>query len=139
MWNDAKEELKRLEAELLAEEEVPEEESEEIEEAEEAEDDALLDEQALDLLLEEDDTRAAESGVYRNFSNGYGKDLRNFASGYEAYNSDKTDTDLDSLSEEVLNPKSEKINDLLIVAGALTLGIVAMAIYYVLRFGGVLG
>jgi len=134
MWNDAKEELKRLEAELLAEEETPKEEKNEDEE-----DDDLLDEQKLDLLLEEDDTRAAESGVYRNFSNGYGKDLRNFASGYEAYNSDKTDTDLESYSEEVRSGKKERITDLLIVAGVLTLGIVAMAIYYVLRFGGFLG
>lgn len=83
MRTDREEELKRLEQELLAEE--PEEETEE----------------ELDYgeFLEEPDSD--EPVVYQNFSNNYGADLRNYATGYKAYNSDRTDTDLEQLSRQV--------------------------------------
>ena len=46
-------------------------------------------------------------GVYQNFSNDYGKNLRNFASGYKAYNTDKTDISPEELSDELLYPREK--------------------------------
>ena len=85
MYRDKQEELERLEKELLAEEE-PENEEDMAEAFEEEEDFAIGDAPA----------------VYQNYSNNYGKDLRNFASGYQAYNADKVDTDIEEFSQEVL-------------------------------------
>ena len=87
MFRDTDEALKRLERQLL-------------EEAPEAQEQELLDEDTLDALLE-DGAQEGGPAVYQNFSNGYGTQLRNYATGYKAYNSDKTDTDLDSYSETV--------------------------------------
>ncbi len=126
---DKEEELQRLQQELLAQEEpvediLPEEE--------------YLDDDLVDTLLEED-TKTGAAGVYQNFSNGYGKDLRNFASGYKAYNSDKTDTDLESYSEAVREPKKSGglILFLLILMGLLCVTAAALVVYY-LRLGGIL-
>ena len=69
-----------------------------------AQEDELLDEETLEELLN-DSTQIKNPGVYQNFSNDYGKNLRNYASGYTAYNSDTTDTDLDSYSETVWEQK----------------------------------
>lgn len=94
MFRDTSEELARLEAELLAEEEpeeeLPEEETEE------------------DPWLYEDTRPAAEPEVFQNYSNDYGRNLRNYASGYRAYNSDHTDEDLDDYSEAVRRGKRSK-------------------------------
>lgn len=89
MFRDASEELERLQAELLAEEE-PEE-------------DLAAEEPEEDYPYEEyEDTRPAQSPeVYQNYSNDYGKNLRNYASGYRAYNTDETDEDLEDYSEDV--------------------------------------
>ena len=83
MRKDTQEELQRLEQELLAEEEETEEQEE------------------LDFgeFLEEPDNE--EPVVFRNASNNYGADLRNYATGYKAYNADNTETDLDQLSRQV--------------------------------------
>lgn len=89
MFRDRDEELKRLQEQLLDEE---------------AAEEIFLDEDMLDALLEED-RQGQKPGVYQNFSNRYGRELRNFASGYKAYNSDTTDTDLESFSEMVREPK----------------------------------
>ena len=72
---------------------------------------ALLDEEEAETLAEEmeaADTEAlltepvrGDEMVYRNFSNRYGADLRNFASGYCARNTDKVDVDLEEFSEAV--------------------------------------
>ncbi len=79
MFRDTSEELQRLQAELLAEEEPaelpPEEEPEE--------EDDFFDE------YEEDELDEPEP-VYKNY-----------ASGYRAYNSDTTDEDLEEYSESV--------------------------------------
>lgn len=89
MFRDASEELERLQAELLAEEE-PEEALPEQPPEEEY------------LCDEYEDTRPAQGpAVYQNYSNDYGKNLRNYASGYRAYNSDTSDEDLEEYSEEV--------------------------------------
>lgn len=80
MHQDTREELERLEQELLAqEEEMPEEDYGEF--------------------LPEPEKE--EPMVYRNFSNHYGADLRNFANGYRAYNTDKLDTNLEDFSRQV--------------------------------------
>lgn len=89
MFRDTKEELKRLQQELL------EDEPEEEQEAEE-----FPDEASVEQMLGEDDP-IPDTQVYRNFSNDYGRGLRNFASGYRAYNGDRTDTDLEEYSETV--------------------------------------
>lgn len=71
MFRDTSEELARLEAELLAEEE-PEE------------------------VLSEDGEE--ESWLYEDEEE---EEFPNYANGYQAYNSDETDEDLDYYSEEV--------------------------------------
>ena len=93
MLHDRDEELQRLQAQLLEDAEPTEEETEE-----------LLDAGTLNALLD-DSQRTGNSRVYQNFSNGYGRNLRNYASGYQAYNADRTDTDPDSYSEAVREPK----------------------------------
>ena len=91
MFRDASEELERLQAELLAEEEPAEELPKEPPE-----------EEIYEEYEEYEDTRAAQGpAVYQNYSNDYGKNLRNYASGYRAYNSDTSDEDLDAYSEDV--------------------------------------
>ena len=89
MFRDREEALQRLQEQLLQEEEELRPEEEEY-----------PDEDAFDQLLEEDD-RTADSGAYRNYSNDYGRGLRNYATGYKAYNADKADTDLDRYSDAV--------------------------------------
>ncbi len=88
MFRDQKEALRRLEEQLLAEEETEE----------------YLDEDTLDTLLEEPQPADAPR-VYQNFSNDYGKNLRNYATGYKAYNTDRTDVGPDEMSRELLRPK----------------------------------
>ena len=125
MFRDAKEELERLESELLAEEEV------------ESQEEKLLPEETLDELLQ--DTRAVQSGgVYSNFSNGYGRNLRNYASGYQAYNSDKCDEDLDTFSEAVRAPKRSGLTGWVVLALLLLAGIFAVLIWYLVQYGGIL-
>lgn len=94
MYRDREEELQRLQEQLLEVEEPAQEQDEE----------ELLDEDTLEELLS-DSSQIKNTRVYQNFSNDYGKNLRNYASGYNAYNSDKADTDLDSYSEAVREPK----------------------------------
>ena len=89
MARDTDEELRRLQQALLEEdddeEELPDDEEEE----------------ELPEIIPEDDAHIPNVDVYQNYSNDYGKKLRNYASGYRAYNSDKADTDLEHYSEEV--------------------------------------
>ena len=138
MFKDTDEALARLEAELLREEEI-----EEIPE----EEDYLYDETFADELEEEPDlppeflytdTRAADGPViYQNFSNNYGKNLRNYANGYQAYNTDVSDEDLDSFSQDVLYTEPEKSNTpLILIACLLALGIVAMVFVWLFLLQG---
>ena len=138
MFKDTDEALARLEAELLREEEI-----EEIPE----EEDYLYDETFEDELEEEPDlppeflytdTRAADGPViYQNFSNNYGKNLRNYANGYQAYNTDVSDEDLDSFSQDVLYTEPEKNNTpLILIACLLALGIVAMVFVWLFLLQG---
>ena len=89
MFRDTSEELERLQAELLAEEEPAEAPPQEPPEEE-------------PLYDAYEDTRPAQGpAVYQNYSNDYGKELRNYASGYKAYNTDICDDDLEEYSEDV--------------------------------------
>lgn len=70
-------------------------------------------EEAVEIPEEEDteglltDPVRGDEMVYRNFSNRYGADLRNFASGYRARNTDKVDVDLDAFSHRVADGEKE--------------------------------
>ena len=111
MSRDKEEELQRLNEDLLAQEE-PEQED-------------ILDEETLDALLEED-TKIGEAEEYVNYSNGY-----------RAYNTDKTDMDLDSFSEAVLEPAKDKsLVFLTRLALGLAGGIVLVLIYLLIQFWG---
>ena len=116
---DREEELRRLEQQLLEEEETEEE---------------YLDEDALDELT---DQPGENPRVYQNYSNHYGKDLRNFASGYRAYNADHTDTSPEELSEELLRPEERKKNGLwwLWLVAVVAIGMLVVSL---LRLGGIL-
>ena len=91
MSRDTDEELQRLQDALLQEDEEKETVCEEDE--------------TLPNIVTDDTFRIPDAGVYQNFSNDYGKNLRNYATGYNAYNADKTDTDLDEFCETVLEEK----------------------------------
>lgn len=124
--NDKEEELNRLQAQLLAEEEWEEEEEE------------YLDEETLDAFLEEEKPGDSPR-VYQNFSNNYGKDLRNFASDYKAYNSDRTDLDPEELSRQLLAPKTRPglLWFALLLLGLMAVMVIAIVIMY-RRLGGLL-
>lgn len=121
MFKDKKEELRRLEEELLLEAQLEEEEARLEEELEEA-----------DALLESETDYGEESEqTYYNYSNRYGK-LR-------AYNNDTTDEDLDAYSDEVYTDKKEKgTMGLVLLAAGLLVGIVLVLGLFVLRFKGIL-
>lgn len=127
MFRDTSEELARLEAELLAEE-MPEEEEPLEEDVEE------------DLPWKFEDTRPADGQViYQNYSNDYGKGLRNYASGYRAYNADESDEDLEAYAEDVRQGKKEKgIAGLAVAACLLALAIAAVVILWFAKARGLL-
>ena len=93
MFRDTREELERLQAQLLEE---TQEQSDQTQE--------FLEEEDFDALLSDTD-QGENPPVYQNYSNDYGKNLRNYATGYQAYNADKTDVDMEQYSQEVLRPQ----------------------------------
>lgn len=130
MFRDKEEELQRLQAELLQQDEP-----DEPEELPAEEDEELLDEEELDELLK--DTRATQDTIiYQNFSNEYGKQLRNFANNYKAYNTDKLDLDPEELSRQLDAPKRN--TGLLATAALLAVAVLAMVCYLLLRYRGLL-
>ena len=133
MFQDAQEELKRLEQELLAGEDAPDQ-------THPPEEDALLDEDELDTLLSQTQRIETPEGaaVYRNHSNDYGKNLRNYASGYKAYNTDNCDPDLEEYSQQVYAPGKKGIAGLVVTALLLTAAIFAVLCYLIVRYGGIL-
>lgn len=114
MFRDAKEELKRLEAALMAQERL-DRQAEEAEQAEET----------------------PEQTVYQNFSNHYGKDLRNYASGYKAYNADRSDMDPEEYEDEIYGETKRSNFGLKLLACALVLCIALVLLYWVLRLWGI--
>ena len=118
MFRDRDEELERLQAQLLEEEE------------QETAEEEYLDEDAVERML--DGEAPGESPrVYLNNSNGYGKKLRNYATGYKAYNSDKTDEDLEDFSRRVMEPPA-KTGGWRIAAVFLLLTAVVLALLWLL-------
>lgn len=151
MFKDTDQELARLSEELLMaeqEEDLDEYEDEEAYDDEEYEDEYEDDEYVDDEYEEEEappeyiyeDTRAARGpAVYQNYSNDYGRNLRNYATGYQAYNSDECDEDLDAFSEEVYEGPEERSNTgLLILACVLATILGAVMLFVVLKYKGVL-
>ena len=118
MNRDRQEELERLEKELLAQEDLAEEE-----ETEEA--------------FEEEDFQIGEDPVvYQNFSNNYGKDLRNFASGYQSYNADRVDIDLEEFAGQVQEEKPSAPIWIPILLTVLIGAVVTAILWIFLTLGG---
>lgn len=126
MFNDAKEELERLEA-ALRQAEQPEEDNAQT-------DEDILDDELLDALLDEDG-RIADAAPEELYNSNYSNRRKNV----RIYNSDSTDVDPEELSEEVLAEAGQKgITGLVVTAVVLTAGILGLAVYWLLRYGGVL-
>ncbi len=121
MFRDTSEELARLEEELLAEEE-PEEE--------------LPPEEEADPWMYEDTRASRNPQIYQNYSNDYGKNLRNYASGYRAYNTDRSDEDLEQYSEKVR--KGSRVGCLAVVLCLLAIAIAAAAVIWLAYERGLL-
>ncbi len=124
MSRDTDEALQKLQEALFAEE--PQEEE-----------DTFLEEADMEALSD-DDLPADEPIIYQNYSNRYGQDLRNYATGYKIYNSDKTDTDLDTFSETVresenLRPRRRGLLAALLFL--LTAAVVAALLLYLYKGG----
>lgn len=149
MFKDTQQELERLSEELLK----AEEEEEEMTEEEEAEDEEAYEEEYDEEYDEEEeepdqappeyiyeDTRAAQGpAVYQNYSNDYGRGLRNYASGYQAYNSDDCDEDLDAFSDEIYEEPQEKNNTGLMITACVLAAILGIVVLFVvLKYKGVL-
>lgn len=132
MFKDAKEELKRIEAELLAEEEV---QPEELEPQEELSATQILEEELLNSFLEE--TQKIDNvEEYQNYSNRYGAGLDDRTRVFQIYNTDKSDPDLQQYADAVREePKKEKLTGLIVTAALLTAGILGVLIWWLLRFG----
>ena len=130
MFRDTQEELKRLEEQLLAEEPPKQEpaldqETRVIRIPEEQE--LLLPEEAAEEEPEPDDyqPRRKKKGRY------IGR--------YEAYNSDRTDTELPKYSEEVRQPKGDPVVfGLSVLALILMAAILGVLIWWFVRFRGFL-
>lgn len=117
MFRDTEEELNRLEQELLQEEER--EETEDFSE-----------------FLPQDPEPAEGPMVYQNFSNDYGRGLRNYATAYKAYNSDTVDEDLERFSEEVRQPGRNRAGWIIVTVLALITALLAIAVWLYLGMGG---
>lgn len=146
MFKDTDRELARLEAELLKE--APEDSCEPDDYYESDDDSCDPDEISMEPEAVEEappeyfyeDTRAAQGpAVYQNYSNAYGKNLRNYASGYRAYNSDVCDEDLDAFSEEVLEGAPRRRNTGLVIAACvLAAAIAVVSLLFLLWYRGVI-
>lgn len=113
MQRDTQEALDRFEKELLAEEQ-PQEDYDDCLEAADGEDPV----------------------VFQNFANRYGRDLRNHATGYKAYNADRLDTDLEEFSRQVREGKKKSGLWLpILTVTLLTLGVLYILYLYL---GGIL-
>lgn len=142
MFKDADKELARLEAALLETEEESCEEAEEYPQEEYEEDYCDEEPEGEDTPPEyfyEDTRPAQDPGVYQNYSNDYGRELRNYATGYRAYNSDDCDEDLEEFSQEVYEAQEDRGNTgLLITACVLATVFGSAVLFIVLKYLGVL-
>ena len=128
MFDDPKKELNRLQRQLLAEEE-PEQEADFYEEYLDEEDwlDQEIAEAKAMVGYEEE-----EEPPVRNFANGYGRNVPHQPARYEntpsrpAYRGH-----VNTYEEEIPEEPEENLRGLVILAWLLTLGIVAVAAYWV--------
>ena len=130
MFKDTEKELRRLEAELLAEEEEYDQEQDWEEDWEEgSEDEDLLTDRELDVLLE--DTRVIGTApVYQNHANNYGN---------RVYNADRLEQDVQDFSDELLEqPQERRSAGLVLLACLLAVGILCVAVWWVARYWRVL-
>ncbi len=133
MFKDAQKELKRLE-ELLEEEEEELSEEEPEEEFDEAffgeyEDEPQNDDDAFD---EEEWEQIHATLVFRSGAEKFRQQLAAQQAGSRAYNSDRTDLDPEDLEEDLSGGKS--LTGLVVLTVLLTLGIVGMVIWFLLRY-----
>ena len=128
MFDDPRKELRRLEEQLLAEEDpgpdVPEDTLRMDDELEEAR--RLLGaEMPEDEEAEDEDP---EPMVYRNFANGYGR-----RQSVPVRNRDRFDRDLEEYSDQVHDePREKGVRGLVILACLELLGIAAVIVYWLL-------
>ena len=119
MFKDRKEELRRLEEELLLEDEA--DSPQELPE----------DDPENTYLDDTDDFGQETEETYYNYSNGYGA--------YNAYNSDVTDEDLEEYSKKVYGNTGERKNrGLLILTLILLSAILCTLAWCYLRYKGVM-
>lgn len=144
MFRDTKEELRRLEEELLAAER---------EASEMARADRLLEE----FLAEEDDYDDSEEDFmqdypaglvagqngYRNYSNNYGQTPQNYGQNPNygrpqtpppVYNTDWTDEDLEDYSDEVYEEPKDDLRGLVVLAMFLLAGILGVLAFWAVRY-----
>ena len=126
MFDDPRKELRRLEEQLLAEEDpgpdVPEDTLRMDDELEEAR--RLLGDEMPDDEEEEDED--PEPMVYRNFANGYGR-----RQSVPVRNRDRFDRDLEEYSDQVHDePREKGVRGLVILACLELLGIAAVIVYW---------
>ncbi len=124
MFRDKDAELERLEKALL------DAEPEEVNEEEE-----YLDEDALEVLFA-DARPGAAPRVYQNHANSYGADLKNYASGYRAYNADDTDLDPEDLAEQVQSDSGKGFGWLLALLVLVLAAVVGAVFWIYLQLGG---
>jgi len=133
MFRDAQKELKRLEEQLLAEEDDPiqEEPSEDISSEELEKLKQLLESDSEESMVTEDD----DFDIVRNFDG----QVRNYANNYNAYNSDTSDIDLKSYSEEVQETENNRaVPFLTALAMLLMAGILGILAWWLIQFRGLL-
>ena len=133
MFKDAQKELKRLE-ELLEEEEEELSEEESDEESEEEFDGEYEEEPQddVDEFDEEEWEQIRSTLVFRSGAEKFRQQLAAQQAGSRAYNSDRTDLDPEDLEEELSGGKS--LTGLVVLTVLLTLGIVGMVIWFLLRY-----
>ncbi len=149
MFKDTEKELKRLEEELLAEEEEDEAaETETYDEAcDEDWDEMLQQNEDQDEDMDMDMTRVFYGGSSdwqdetRVFNVDAVQAQRQAAAdtGSHIYNADNTDEDLDDYAQQVQEPKRKGVAGLVVTAVLLTAAILGVVIWWLIRFGGALG
>ncbi len=153
MFKDTEKELKRLEEELLAEEEL----DEETEELDDAQQETYDDTEDWDGMFEQDEAEEPQEDMdmTRIFYGGepdWQDRTRVFnvdalQAQQEAqehcadhiYNADNTDEDLQDYASQVEEPARKSMTGLVVTAMLLTAGILGVVIWWLIRFGGALG